>query len=80
MDTNKTSRLIVSASAYADFDDALSEAAHEMKEDLDLAGWDVRARWLDESRDEIVMSLPNWIKSMPRLASRYRARFEAAAS
>ena len=53
-----TIKITVSSAPYADHDDCLAEAAAEYAADHDLEGWQVEACWLDDERDEIVLTVP----------------------
>lgn len=46
------------AKKYEDHDDSLSVAAEEYAAAHSLNGWDLDARWADEQRDEILLTVP----------------------
>lgn len=50
--------ITVQSKRYEDYDNSLGAAAREYAEDHDLEMWQVEARWADDERDEIVLTVP----------------------
>jgi hypothetical protein len=48
----------VDASKYEDFDDCLAAATSEYARANGLEDWQISARWLDDQRDVIVLTVP----------------------
>lgn len=58
---NKPVTITVSAAQYEDHDDCLTAAAEDyISEHSDLEGYDLDARWADDQRDEILLTVPAW--------------------
>lgn len=54
---NKT----VTVRANADADDCFDEAVKSyVATHPELAGWDLSPRWLDDERESIVLTVPDW--------------------
>lgn len=51
----------VKAKQYEDYDDSLQAAADEVAERLGLQGWDLDARWADDDRDSILLTVPDYV-------------------
>jgi hypothetical protein len=49
----------VPAKSYEDYDDSLTAAAHDYADEHGLENWEVEARWADDQRDEIVLTVPS---------------------
>ena len=46
------------AALYEDHDDCLAAAVAEYSSEHDLEGWDLSARWEDDNRDTILLTVP----------------------
>ena len=58
---SKHTIVTISARKYQDSDDCLIDAARDyVATHPDLAGWDLEARWEDEQRDAILLTVPTW--------------------
>lgn len=49
--------ITVSSAQYEDHDDCLTAAAREYAGEHGLESWRVEVRWLDDERDEIVLTV-----------------------
>jgi hypothetical protein len=56
--------ITVSAKPYEDYDDCLSAAAEDISEELGLAGYDLDPRWVDNDRDSIRLTIPDWAERL----------------
>lgn len=54
----KTSEVTVPAKRYEDEDDCLAAAAANVAQERGLERWQCEARWADDDRDEIVVTVP----------------------
>lgn len=53
--------ITIDARRYEDHDDCLSAAAAEMVAlHPHLRGWDLAARWADDTREAITLTVPEW--------------------
>lgn len=51
----------IDARRYVDSDDCLSDAARDYTAAVEgLDGWDLDARWEDDQRETILLSVPEW--------------------
>lgn len=58
---NKSTTIRVKAAQYTGHDDCLSAAAADyVDEHPDLDGYDLDARWEDDERDVILLTVPAW--------------------
>lgn len=48
----------ISAKRYTDSDDCLADAAADYAREHGLDGWDLDARWEDDQRDAILLTVP----------------------
>ncbi len=51
------------AARYADQDDCLAACAREVSDEHGLEGWALDARWTDDDRAEIQLTVPDWVAS-----------------
>lgn len=64
--TTTTQKIRIPASQYEDHDDCLAAAAAEyVEEHPDAEGWDLNARWENDSRDVILLDAPVTAKKNP---------------
>jgi len=56
--SNTPTEVTVSAKSFADSDDCLQAAADAYAAKHGLTGWDLAPRWADDSREEIVLTVP----------------------
>jgi hypothetical protein len=61
--TNGYTEITVDAKLYEDCDDCLTAAATEYAREHHIADWQVEARWADDSRDAIVLTVPEEVVS-----------------
>jgi hypothetical protein len=54
----KSIEITVSAAQYEDADDSLAAAAADVASERGLEGYDLDARWADEDRSEIALTIP----------------------
>lgn len=67
--TTTTQKVRIPASQYEDHDDCLAAAAAEyVEEHPDAEGWDLNARWEDDSRDVILLDAPTARKNPAAVA------------
>jgi len=57
----------IDAAAYAADDDCLVAAAADYADAHNLAGWELDARWADEQRETIILTIPcRWKRTRAR--------------
>jgi hypothetical protein len=54
----KTMTVTMPASLYVDSDTCLADAAADYAKAHGLEGWDLQARWADDERDAIELTVP----------------------
>ncbi len=57
----RTKTLTMAAKRYEDHDDCLAAAEAEVKKRYGLEGWNLDARWSDNQRDTILLTVPLYI-------------------
>lgn len=54
--------LEIDSSEYEDCDDCLAAAAAAVAFDHNLKGYDLSPRWKDDTREVILVDVPDWVK------------------
>ena len=58
--------IIPTTGADSDHDDVLQAVADRAAEAFGLEGWNLDARWSDDSRDEVIVTVPEWAATRGR--------------